>query len=234
MSTEDNSPSIEEQVNNVVAQFGEDGKLPADLDVDPAIKFAAVAEKRRRDTQSAYTKTNQEAKRLAAENAELAKSWEQDATSTLSVSEQTELEELKSQDPDAWRTRINEIETNKKAAFGTKRAEIADKASELTELELREQQLNAYNEANPEHQLTDDVIENDIPPRITKQLASGEITFDDFLAKCQTFMTKGKVIKSTTPDLVDDPNLDSVPGGKMPSEESRLKHDAVEYKDSIF
>ena len=108
MSTPDNSDTFEQKVNTVVSQFttGEDGKLalPDGVEVDEATLFAARAEKRRRDTQASFTKTQQENKRLQAENDKLVQSWEQDAMSQLPAKEQARLEELKHQDPDAWRT----------------------------------------------------------------------------------------------------------------------------------
>ena len=67
-------------------------------------------------------------------------------------------------------------------------------------------------EGNPltENQV-DEVIENDIPPRITKKLADGKIDFAGFLAECKDYLTKGKVLAQpdTPPDI---PNLGAVPG----------------------
>lgn len=55
------------------------------------------------------------------------------------------------------------------------------------------------------------MIENDIPPRITKKLADGKIDFAGFLAECKDYLTKGKVLAQpdTPPDI---PNLGAVPG----------------------
>lgn len=223
----DNSPSIEEQVNNLLAQE----TLPEDL--DPVLAFAVTAEKRRRDTQSAYTKTNMEAKKLRAANEKLLQSWESDAVQALTPQEQTELEELKAQDPDAWRIRLNEIERSKRSSVSSKAKEFEKEADQMTALEIREAQLVEFNEKNPEYAINDEVIENDIPPRLTRKLQSGEIEFTDFLEECKKYMSKGKVLqKPDTP--LDDPDLSSVAGGSAPSDESRVKQDKDDYTNEIY
>lgn len=227
----DNSPSIEDQVNAALSNIGEDGKLPEGL--DPVIAYAANAEKRRRDTQSAYTKTNMRVKELEAENNSLYQNWEKDATSSLSASEQAELEELKIQDPDAWHNRLNELKDTKKQSLAAKKQEISSEASKVSEMEARVQALEDFNLANPGIEITDDVIENDIPPRITKQLAEGKISFNEFLDKCKTYLTKDKVIKQPdTPDEYVD--LDKTPGGHRPSESAIIKADKDDYNSEIF
>lgn len=229
--SDDNSPSIEDQVNQVLSQIGEDGKIPEDI--DPMLRYAATAEKRRRDTQSSYTKINMRAKQLEAENAKLFETYENTATSSFTQEEQAELAELKSQDPDAWHARLTEIKDSKKNQILSTKDEISKAASQATELEQREAALIAFNEANPDIAITDEVIENDIPPRITKQLAKGEITFEDFLDKCKTYLTTGKVVKPVpAPD--DSIDLDDVPGGAKPNEESLAKANKTDYKNEIY
>ena len=110
MSKEQGTPTFESRVNEVVAKATFDDKgnmqLPDGMQADESVMYAAKQVKRFRDTQSAFTKNQQRLKALEAENEQLASSWESDAVSNLSNSEQARLEELKVQDPDAWRSEI--------------------------------------------------------------------------------------------------------------------------------
>lgn len=229
--------SVEQQVNEVVSQFevAEDGSLslPDGVEVDEAILFAAKAEKRRRDTQSSYTKNQQETKRLQKENELLASKWEEDAVAKLSASEQAELEELKTQDPDAWHNKLVSMKEEKQAKFQEKRKELSDTLTAEEELAMREEELQLFNEANPEVQITDDVIENDIPPRITKKLAEGKVTFGEFLDECKTYLGKGKKIAPTDkPDSSKD--MSQMHGSREPSEEAKKLASKSDYKNEVY
>lgn len=231
MNTKDNSPSVEEQVNSILSSLGDDGKVPEDL--DPVLRFAVTAEKRRRDTQSAYTKSNLENKRLSAETAKLFESLESTAISSFSDAEQTELAELKSQDPDAWHARLMELKETKKSKVKEQRQRISDEANQVSELELRTQALETFNAENPDIAITDEVIENDIPPRLTKQLADGKIEFSEFLNKCKDYLTKGKVV-APAPAPDEGIDLDDAPGGSRPSQESLVRQNKTDYTKEIY
>lgn len=232
----DNSP-FEAKVNEVVSAMTQDesGKwqLPADV-TDEALIFAANAERRRRDTQSAYTKTQQQLKQLESERNHLLKGWEADFTKTLPTDKQAELEELKASDPDAWRNRLNELEQEQRQAFQAKAQEIAVKAKGETELDYRQRALEEFQQANPTLTINDDVIQNDVPPRLTKQLEKGEITFGEFLNQVKTFMTKGKVVNPKVDKANDDPDLGDVPGGSAPGGDAVAKASKKQYKDEIY
>jgi len=67
--------------------------------------------------------------------------------------------------------------------------------------------------------LSDEVIENDIPPRITKKLEQGKIGFAEFLEECRVYLVKGKVVdKGEEPPAVTDisknPGSSSQPSGR--------------------
>lgn len=231
--------SFADTVNEVVGQMtqGEDGKwiLPESVDKNnEALVFAVNAEKRRRDTQAAFTRTAQEKARLEAENRHLAEGWQKDFSSSLTTEQQAELEELKVTDPEAWRLKLNELEETRRNQFNETRKTIQQKAVGESELEYRQRLLQEFSEAHPALKLTDDVIQNDIPPRITKQLESGEITFGDFLAKVAEYMTKGRVVKPTE----DKPNggidLGTAPGGSMPDGAAIKEVSKTQYQDEIY
>lgn len=211
----------------------EEGKYVIPEETDPAIAFAARAELRRRDTQASYTKSQQTLKALQAENEKLAASWEQDAMKNLTNEEKASLEELKIQDPDAWREEINKLEANKREQFQERRKEISAEASKVSELERRQHLLAQYNEENPEFALTDDVIENDIPPRITNKLKNNEVAFEDFLEEVREYLSKGKTIQPS-PNAPNTPNLTNASGGSTPSQAALAAQSASDYATEVF
>ena len=226
--------TFESKVNEVVGQVtrNDEGKLVMPEGLDEATAFAVRTEIRRRDTQSALTKEQQATRRLTAERDQFAEHWQQDFTKNFTAAQQTELEELKTTDPDAWRTRLQELENEAATKYSEKSEEISKKATYASEEERRTAVFEAFTEANPDVQLTDDVIENDIPPRITKQLENGDITFEDFLDKCKDYLTKGKVVADNP--APNNPNINAAPGGSTPGAADYEKAAAESYNKEIF
>jgi putative sterol carrier protein len=186
---------IDTQINAAIAGRTEvEGKMQFADDLDPMLKYAANAEVRRRDTQASYTKTQQENIALVSENGQLANTWAEEVSKHLTAEQQAELEELKHTDQEAWREKINMYEGQNASRVKEKHTKIKAKASEETSLQQRERVLKEHNEANPKFALTDDVIDNDIPPRITKKLEEGKISFEEFLTEAHAFLSAGKVI----------------------------------------
>lgn len=162
-------------------------------DTDPAVLLIAREKKKARDTQSAYTKTRQElAEAKAAE--ETLKSFALNATPLrLSEEQVSELEELKLDDPDAWRTKLNQYEAEAKQKRETKIADsIKAKSAEAIE-QTRMEQLKEFSSTTG-LVLTDDIIKNDIPPRLTNKLKNNEIDFGEFLTEVGKFLGAEKVI----------------------------------------
>jgi len=230
-------PSIEEVVNSLTDSMTKDDNgswaLPEDTEVSPELAYAAMAERRRRDTQADYTRSRQDLKVLKTENEQLLTEWEKDAMSKLSKEQQEDLDALKHEDPDAWRTKLNEYEQANRESFGNRTKEIKEKAVNETELEKRTRLLEEHNAAYPDFQLTDDVIDNDLPPRLTKQLASGEITFEQFLATSAEYLGKPKVLDKGT-KAPDEPNLGKAPGGSKPTDLAVEADVRESYKDETY
>jgi hypothetical protein len=227
--------TFEQKVNSILAEAkpGEDGKLVLPEDLDEATRFSVMAEKRRRDTQAAYTTSQQRAKALEVENQELAKGWEGDVVGKLNSEQQAELEELKHEDPEAWRQRINALEQENRQAFAETRENISSKAKEESELDRRTRLLAEYNESNPSVLITDDVIDNDVPPRFTRQLANGEINFEEFLSKVSDYLGKPKVLSPGT-KAPDSPNLANSSGGATPSDKAVEASISESYKTETY
>ena len=224
--------TIEQEVNKLIEAVvkDDDGKLVMPEGVSEELSYAAKAEIRRRDTQAAYTKGQQALKALQVEKQKLAKSWEADAVANLSATEQAALDELKSQDPDAWRVKISEMEEAKRTEFKAKCETITADAQSSTELERRQLQLEQYNLDHPTEKLTDEVIANDIPPRITKKLQNGDIQFSQFLEEVAQYLAKGKTLAETA----KPPETKSIATARGASQPSEQQQNTTEYNEEIF
>ena len=205
------------------ADFKEDG-------IDPVLLFAAKTEKRRRDTQASYTRSQQDLKKTQLLNQRMAETLETELVKVLPAQAAAELEELKHQDPDAWRAKITELENTRKSQVQEQLQAIEQEAGNKSELEVRIEQLRAFQEANPTVTINDEVIENDIPPRITKKLETGKISFGEFLEECRVYLAKGKVVdKGDTP--TDIPDLGSASGS---SSKPVRKPSKSQYEKEIY
>lgn len=230
-------PSIEQRVNSLTDSMekNEEGKwaLPEGTEASEEMQYAAMAERRRRDTQTEYGKGQQSLKALTAENDRLALAWEKDATASLTKEQREDLDTMKHEDPDAWRVKLNEYEEANRTAFGEKRATIKTEAHNESELDRRTRLLDEHNAANPEVQITDDVIDNDLPPRFLKALEKGDITFEDFIAKAAEYQGKGKVIEPGTP-VPNEPNLGKAAGGSRPTDAAVEASVSETYKTELY
>ena len=191
-------------------------KFPEDVELSDTLKFAATAEKRRRDTQSEYTKTKLGLTAAEAENARLREELLK-VGSKLTSEQEEELEELKTSDPDAWRLKLNEFENlaidSQKAHIDTMTSEVKNSASLEFEMSQRSEVLASFNAENGVN-LTDELLLNEIPARIVKKLQEGKIQYDEFLQEGLDFLKTTKVVKQEP--TMGDPNLNSVSGGKEP------------------
>lgn len=229
--------TFEEEVNEVVSKATVDEKgnlqLPDGLEAKPEVLYAAKLEKRHRDTQGSYTKSQQQIKLLQAENAKLAEQWEQDAMENLTAAEKSKLQELKVQDTDAYIKKVGEIKQEAKVKFDERRTNLSKEVNQLTELQTREILLEEYNNKHPDAQITDEVITNDVPPRIVKKLEKGEVTFEEFLIEANRYITTPKSIKKDE-ELENGPNLDKAGGSDTPSDKALSKKSSSDYSQEIF
>lgn len=229
--------SFEDQVNETAALLvkGDDGKLslPEGKEASDEVLYAAKLEIRRRDTYSSFSRTQNENKALKAENEALSAQWEKDAIQNLSSERKEELDELKRTDPDKWRVELDNLTEAARQDFQERRTEVKQKARHESELEYRTRILENFIEENPTLNINDDFIENDVPPRLTKQLEKGEITFDEFLNSAAKFADKKKVVADTdTP--ADEPNLGDLGGSSTPSDEAIANQANDDYKNEVY
>lgn len=226
-----------ERVNEVVKEMKQNDKgvweLPNDLPEE--VRYAAMAEKRLRDTQASFTRTSQQLKALEAEKSALMKHAVGNIELNLTEAQAKELEDLKFEDPEAWRKKVNQYE---KEALRAREEQIADEVKKVSsssleaeELERRKEVLEAFVKRTG-FDINDDVLSNDIPPRITKKLETGEITFEDFLQECYEYVNTGKVVANTK--TTESPNFSKAGGASRP-DPNAVKEDIIaSYKNETF
>lgn len=188
-------------------------------------------EKRFKDTQGAYTKSQQELKTVKAKLEVLEKLTQPKVEIDNTTKE--ELEDLKFSDPEAWRARMNQIEQEAKNKHLAMLEEAQLAAKKQAELEHRQQVLRDFQASHPNIVINDEVIAYDVPPRITKKLEEGKVSFEDFLQEVAEYLTTPKVIGDGNKTL-NQPNLNKVGGDDKPSDVAIKKDIVKDYKNIVF
>jgi len=243
-SNPENAATIDEKpvsatVSSIVKEIttDEDGNyvFPENAELTPELQFAATAEKRRRDAQATYTKQQQSIKALEAEKAKLLEQLAGKAQPELTLEQQEELDTLKYEDPDAWRRKMNQIEYEATSRYNESIANLTGEAKAAAEqqfeLERRQQVLSEFNDSH-EIAITDELIANDVPPRITKKLEDGKISFEDFLEEVATYVAKPKTVQNEK--TLKQPNLSNISGGKTPDTSRADANISSSYASTIF
>ncbi len=229
-------PTFEQTVNETVAGMmkGDNGKwqFAEGSELSDQVKFAAKTERRRRDQEGAYTKQMEEVAALKAMNEQLTAKVKTKPSASISDEQAQELDNLKFEDPDAWRDKLNEYETQASRQLQEELVKMEQESSKQAEVERRKIVLAQFNAQNPQLNLTDEVIIDNVPPRIIKQLETGEIAFDDFLAKAKTYITTPKVLDSGTV-LAAEPNMGQLQGSANPNLDNQLGSDDS-YENEVY
>ena len=202
-------------------QSGSENNQPATVDW----------EKRYKDTQSVFTKSQQELKAAKAKLEVLEKLTSPQIQVTPEV--QKELDDLKYSDPDAWRVKMNSLELEARQKHQYILSEAEKQATFQAELDRRAQLLNEYNLSHPNYPITDEVIQFDVPPRILKKLESGEVGFDAFLEEVHNYIYTPKKVGSANKTL-GQPDLGNLGGSITPSKGSVEKSIVENYKNITF
>lgn len=229
-------PTFEQTVNETVAGMmkGDNGKwqFAEGSELSDQVKFAAKTERRRRDQEGAYTKQMEEVAALKAMNEQLTAKVKTKPSAAISDEQAQELDNLKFEDPDAWRAKLNEYDTQASRQLQEELVKMEQESSKQAEVERRKIVLAQFNAQNPQLNLTDEVIIDNVPPRIIKQLETGEIAFDDFLAKAKTYITTPKVLDSGTV-LAAEPNMGQLQGSANPDLDNQLGSDDS-YENEVY
>ncbi len=208
--------NVSEIVKQITTDEAGNYLFPEGIQLSDELKFAATAEKRRRDTQAEFTRTQKAKIALEAENAQLKETLLKQ-TIVFSPEEVEELEDLKIENPEKWRQRLNELEAkaledrqSKISAISTGAKTQAEQNFEVT---TREQVLEEFNKLHG-IRLTPELLADEVPMRISRKLGEGKISFEDYLEECLTYLTTNKAIKEEP--VMGNPNLNRVSGGKTP------------------
>jgi hypothetical protein len=232
-------PTFQDKVSTTIKEVtrDENGKLKFPKDTPTEVVFAATAELRRRDTQAEYTKARQKQVVLEAEKQELLKQASSNATIELTEEQIEELDDMKFSDPDGWRQKMNAYEQKARNEHSEKinkqLEEVSAKGTKMAELERRKQVLKEFLSVNPGLVINDDIINNDIPPRITKKLEDGVVTFEEFLSNVSDYIKAGKTI-ATEDDITNQPNLSKAGGGDTPSEDAINNQSMKTYQTEVY
>lgn len=214
MSTPATADTFEQKIGQVIAQTTRDdaGKLVFPDGLDEATLFAARAEIRRRDTQGALTKEQRQRQLAESQLAAVSTELEAAIVSSAPLADQARLAELKHSNPDAWREELTKLESTARGTAKSRIAEVRQAATVEEVTQERAQMLADFTAANPGFKLDDDIIANELPPRMVKELEQGKVSFDQFLAKAHKFLAGDVKIKAgdTAPNL---PDLGKAPGG---------------------
>jgi len=227
--------TVNELTNQMVQ--GEDNKwvLPEEVakDLDEPTLFAVTSERRYRDTQGAFTKAQQNAKKQEAIATGLQERLLESEVA-LTKEQKFELNDLRKTDPEAWRTKLNEYEEVNKTTLKTELEEIRTKSSTKGELEIRQDQMAAFSKETG-IELTDQVVANDLPPRYIKELEDGKVTFEQFLDKAGKFIKADKTIQGSGDSTDDDTkDLGRVAGGQEPDTRAQEGDFEESYDKAIF
>lgn len=170
---EGNTPAAVPVIPTQAAPVAETPEKPVET---PAVDSY---EKRYKDLQAAYTKSRQE---IAVYKNKIV-NLEQllDVSSVFDEQTREQLEALKFANPDEWRRQLNDLEAKAKA-------KIEHEASTAAEVERRQILLQEYNAANPQHQITDYVVDFVLPRGLINKLEKQEVTFDAFLAEASAYL----------------------------------------------
>ena len=194
-------------------------------------------EKRFKDTQAFATKIAQEKadkeRELEELKAELSVLKETAKPSlTIDPQVQSELDDLKYSDPDAWRVKMNELELKSKQEFHSKIDEAKQLSSQQLELQRRANILEQFQTEHPDVELTDELLNLDIPRRIVKELENGKVTYEEFLNNVYNYVKTPKVIGSTTKTL-EQPNLSKTGGDDTPTKNSSSNQNVIKTYENM-
>lgn len=225
-------------INDAIKQVTVDdnGKLQYPAGMDPMLKAAVAASKSFRDTQSGFTKSRMELKEAEAEVTALREKLAETTKQSLELTPetQTELDELMYTDPKAWRAEMNKLEQQSSIVANETLDEVTKSARGTASAEFQMQERLSYLESfNGERKtpITTDMLDNDVPKRISDKLANGELTFESYLDVVSTYLDTGKVVAQAVPTQTADLTQAN---GASTAEASKEREAEVDYTQMTF
>jgi len=236
-STSNQEPDISELVNEHINNLDDKGKLQLPDDMPDWQKHVVRTEKRARDAQSELSKTQSKLRESTAVNGVL-----METASTmvpddfqLNDDELARLNQLKANDPDKYRLAVNELEAKAKDAQATKLSELTTKAAEDATTAHRTKNrvtvLAEFRNANPDLLITDDVLVNDVPPRLLAGVTAGDYSYAEYLDKVKDYLGTGKQVPSKEGE---EHNIHKMNGSQTPGKSAAEKAGNIDYAKMTF
>ncbi len=233
-----NQADIAELVSKHVNNLDDKGKLNLPDDMPDWQKHVIRSEKRQRDAQSELSKSQVKLRESEAINGVL-----METASTmvpedfqLSDDEITALNKLKVDDPDKYRLEVNDLEAKAKVSQQEKLTELTTKAAEdatnAHTTKNRVTVLAEFRDANPDLIITDDVLVNDVPPRLMAGVTNGDYTYGEYLEKVKAYVTAGK--KTPAGNEGDPHNMGNMPGSQTPGKSAAERAGKQDYAKMTF
>lgn len=220
--SEKSTESFQEKVDLAVKGMStnEEGVhvLPDGLDDD--VKVAANSEKRRRDTQASFTKSQLDLKVVKEENNKLRKLLKPELS--LTPEQKEELLDLKGTDPDKWKDKLDAYNEEAKTKLDHDLGEVEAQA----EISRRALVLQDFMDSNEGFVINDRVLNEDIPAKMKQKLVDGVVTFEAFLLEAKEYLAKGEKQK--------EPDLNSVGGGASPADRAVDEDIRTSYKKEVY
>lgn len=162
-----------------------------------------------KDTQSAYTKGQQEISKL---NAKLKVFAEQGHSLVVEGLDSERMLELKDSDPDKWYEERRKLELQAQKNFEDRLSKAqADAVAGFIKSE--EDILMAdFKRRNPN--ITDEFIRDHIPVGIQRKYQNGELDFSGFLMEVEKFAKTPTVVGGDTNKVPNQPNLSNIGNGE--------------------
>jgi len=135
-------------------------------------------------------------------------------------------------DPDAYFAKRTEYEAQASSSFNEFTEETRATSTREAELARREQLIASFNEGR-QIPITNDVVQNDVPPKFLAELEAGTVTFDQFLVNVASFVDAPKTANARV--VTNVANLSDVAGGTSPSKDGNFEQDlAQNYANLVF
>ena len=207
-----------ELINKTLKEIKVDdkGKFIYPDEIDPTLKAAVAATKSFRDTQAAYTKSQQKLKEMEAELEVLRNqvTTNIDPTSLLTPEEKKELDQLKYQNPEKWRGVMQILENKAREQVNQNLSSTRQVAGKQAAIEQRMKILEEFNKGL-DTPLTPEQLDMEVPPAWAQQVLEGKMDFVDYLEKAAKFLGSTKTIERT-PAPEKTTNMNQTTGSSTP------------------